>query len=96
MNPASRRPTFDRLLEGVYLELAPVIVDAGADYVAAADAVLALVAGLESGKRAELSIDLGGDPLTAPISGRRAPSVDDVVAMASRVHGSWRCPRDHR
>ena len=77
----------DRLLEGVYLELAPVIVDAGADYVAAADAVLALVAGLGSGKRAQLSIDLGGDPLTAPISGRRAPSVDDVVAMASRVHG---------
>ena len=77
----------DRLLEGVYLELAPVIVDAGADYVAAADAVLALVAGLGSGKRAELSIDLGGDPLTAPISGRRAPSVDDVVAVASRVHG---------
>jgi methylmalonyl-CoA mutase len=77
----------DRLLEGVYLELAPVIVDAGADYVAAADAVLALVAGLGSGKRAQLSIDLGGDPLTAPISGRRAPSVDDVVAVASRVHG---------
>ena len=41
----------DRLLEGVYIQLAPVIVDAGADYVAAADAVLALVAGLESGKR---------------------------------------------
>ena len=28
----------DRLLEGVYLEHAPVMVDAGADYVAAADA----------------------------------------------------------
>ncbi|MGY4651246.1 methylmalonyl-CoA mutase [Mycobacterium sp. URHB0021] len=77
----------DRLLEGVYLEVVPAIVDAGADYVAAADAVLAMVARLESGKRAELSIDLGGDPLTARISGRPAPSVDDVVAMASRVHG---------
>ena len=36
----------DRLLEGVFLDLVPVILDAGTDYVAAADAVLALVAGL--------------------------------------------------
>ncbi len=62
----------DRLLEGVYLELAPVMVDAGADYVAAADAVLALVAGLDAGTRAQLSIDLGADQLTAPLNGRPA------------------------
>ncbi len=77
----------DRLLEGVYLELAPVMVDAGADYVAAADAVLALVAGLDAGTRAQLSIDLGADQLTAPLNGRPAPSVDDVVATASRAAG---------
>ena len=35
----------DRLLEGVYLDLAPVLLDAGADLPAAADAMLALVAG---------------------------------------------------
>lgn len=52
----------DRLLEGVFLELVPVVLDAGADYVAAADAVLALVAALPADKRAALSIDLGGDP----------------------------------
>ena len=33
----------DRLLEGVYLDLIPVVVDAGADYAAASDAILALL-----------------------------------------------------
>jgi methylmalonyl-CoA mutase len=32
-----------------------------------------------------VSIDLGADPLTAPLSGRAAPSSADVVAMASRM-----------
>lgn len=77
----------DRLLEGVYLELAPVILDAGADYTAAAEAVLALVAGLDAGKRDTLSVDLGADPLTAPLSGRPAPPIADVLALAGRVAG---------
>lgn len=77
----------DRLLEGVFLELVPVILDAGADYTAAADAVLALVADLDGERRARLSIDLGGDPLTASFAGRSAPSVDDVVATAAKVAG---------
>ena len=46
------------------------------DYVAAADAVLALVTDLDDDQRARLSMDLGADPLTAPLSGRPAPSVD--------------------
>jgi hypothetical protein len=75
----------DRLLEGVYLELAPVMVDAGADYVAAADAVLALVAGLDAGTRAQLSIDLGADRLTAPLNGRPA-----------RAWTTWSRPRRGR
>jgi len=75
----------DRLLEGVFLELVPVVLDAGARYVAAAEAVLALVADFDDDKRAMLSIDLGADPLTAALSGRDAPSIDDVVAMASRA-----------
>ena len=33
-----RRAELDRLLEGVFLDLVPVVLDAGADYVAAADA----------------------------------------------------------
>lgn len=75
----------DRLLEGVFLELVPLVLDAGSDFAAAADSVLALVAGLASDKRGQLSIDLGADPLTAPLSRRPAPSIDDVLAVASRV-----------
>ena len=77
----------DRLLEGVYLELVPVILDAGTDYVAAAEAVLALVSDLDDDRRARLSVDLGADPLTAPLSGRPAASIDDVVTIANRVGG---------
>ncbi|HUO40076.1 MAG TPA: methylmalonyl-CoA mutase small subunit [Mycobacterium sp.] len=83
----------DRLLEGVFLELVPIVLDAGSGYVAAADAVLALLADFADEKRAMLSIDLGADPLTASLSGRAAPDVDDVVAMAARVsdyHGAVR------
>ena len=63
----------------MFLDLVPVVLDAGADYVAAADAVLALLTDLDDDQRARLSIDLGADPLTAPLSGRPAPSVADVV-----------------
>ncbi|MCX2930210.1 methylmalonyl-CoA mutase small subunit [Mycobacterium sp. CVI_P3] len=90
----------DRLLEGVYLELAPVIIDAGAQFGAASEAVLALVAGAGDAQRATsagrseatrgtpgLSIDLGADPLTAPLSGRSAPTVEEVAQVAATVAG---------
>jgi methylmalonyl-CoA mutase len=80
----------DRFLEGVFLELVPVILDvrsAGADYVAAADAVLGLVADLDDERRARLSVDLGADPLTAPLSGRATPSLDEVVGTAVKAVG---------
>ncbi|ETW24427.1 methylmalonyl-CoA mutase small subunit [Mycobacterium gastri] len=75
------------LLAGVYLNLAPVILDAGADYPAACEAMLALVAKLDPDQHATVSIDLGGDPLTASFSDRFAPTVEDVVAVATRVAG---------
>ena len=75
----------DRLLEGVYLSMAPVILDAGTDYSAACDAMLALLAEVEPDQRTTLSIDLGADPLTAALSDRPAPAIEDVVAVASRV-----------
>ena len=75
----------DRLLEGVFIELVPIVLDAGADLGAAADAVLALAATLDEDKYAMLSIDLGADPLTAALSGRAAPGLDEVVAFASRA-----------
>ncbi len=74
-----------KLLAGVYLDLAPVVLDAGADYPAACDALLALVDRLDADKRATVSIDLGADPLTAKLSGKAAPSMEQVVAVATRV-----------
>ncbi len=77
----------EALLAGVYLSMAPVILDAGADYPAACDALLALVAEVEPEQRATLSVDLGADPLTAVLSDRSAPAIDEVVAVAARVSG---------
>ncbi len=77
----------DRLLDGVYLDLVPVILDAGTAYVAAADALLPLIADFDDDQRARLSLDLGADPLTAALSGRAAPSADEVTAVATRTAG---------
>lgn len=73
------------LLSGVYLNLAPVILDAGADYRPACDVMLALVAQLDPGQRDTLSIDLGADPLTASLRDRPAPPIEEVVAVAPRL-----------
>lgn len=77
----------DGLLDGVYLDLVPVVLDAGTDLVAAADALLPKVAGLDEDQRARLSLDLGADPLTAPLSGRATTDTDDVIAIATRAAG---------
>lgn len=77
----------DRLLEGVFLELVPVILESGADYVAAADAVLALVSNFDDDKRRSLSVDLGADPLTSALGDRSAPTVDEVVTTAAKLTG---------
>ena len=76
-----------KLLSGVYLDLAPVILDAGTHWAEASDALLALVDQLDADKRARVSIDLGADPLTATLSRRAAPSMEQVVAVATRVPG---------
>src|SRR5882757_9194284 len=80
----------DRWLEGVFLELVPVIVDvraAGAEFVTAAEALLALVVDLDDERRARLSVDLGADPLTAALSAHATPSLDDVVGIAVKAIG---------
>lgn len=74
-------------LAGVYLSMAPLILDAGADYAASSEAVLALAANVEPDQRDLLSIDLGGDTFTAALSERPAPALDDVVAVAKRAAG---------
>jgi methylmalonyl-CoA mutase len=76
----------DRLFGGVFLDLVPVLFETtGADYVSAADAVLALLSDLDADQRSRLSIDFGADPLTAPLSARQAPEVGDVVAIAAKL-----------
>ena len=49
--------------------------------------MLALLTDLDDDQRSRLSVDLGADPLTAPLSARSAPSVADVVAVAAKVTG---------
>jgi methylmalonyl-CoA mutase len=78
----------EKVLDGVYLSMAPVILDAGADYPAACDALLELVTEVEPDQRATLSIDLGADPLTASLSERPAPAIREVVDVAKQVAGS--------
>ncbi len=77
----------DRVLDGVFVDLVPLTLDAGEDYVAAADALLPLLTGLDDDQRSRLSVDLGADPLTAPLSGKSAPSTADVVATVAKVTG---------
>lgn len=73
----------DRWLRGVYLELAPIQLDAGAQLRAAAQAIAPLAAAAGESARSTVSIDLGADPLTAVLSGRPAASVDDFLAVAA-------------
>jgi methylmalonyl-CoA mutase len=75
----------DRMLEGVFLELVPVIVDAGAEYAAAAEVLLGLLADFDDDKRRSLSVDLGADPLTAGLTGRAAPTIEQVAETAARA-----------
>lgn len=74
----------DRLLEGVFLDLVPVVLDAGTEFAAAADELLPQLTDMDDEQRARLSIDLGADPLTAPYSGRSAADIADVVATAGK------------
>lgn len=83
----------DRMLEGVFLELVPVIVEAGADYAAAADVLLGLLAAFDDDRRRGLSVDLGADPLTAVLTGRATPTIGEVVATVAKAkefHGGVR------
>ena len=77
----------DRLLEDVFLELVPVIVEAGPDYASAAEAVLALVTDFDDEKRRTLSIDLGADPLTAALVDRPSATLDEVRETAAKAVG---------
>ncbi|WP_276039270.1 methylmalonyl-CoA mutase small subunit [Mycolicibacterium alvei] len=74
----------DRLVDGVFLDLVPVILEGtgAADLAATADAVLSLLADLDDDQRSRLSIDLGADPLTAPLAGQPTVGGADNSAAA--------------
>jgi methylmalonyl-CoA mutase len=76
-----------KVLEGVYLSMAPVVVDAGAEYRAAFEVLQELVTEVEPDQRATLSVDLGADPLTASLSDRPTPPIEEVVAVAKQLAG---------
>ena len=77
-----------QLLDGVFVDLVPVIFTCeGAEYAATADVVLDLVADFDEDQRSRLSIDLGADPFSAPLSGRDSGDIADVVAAAKKLTG---------
>ena len=87
----------EKVFEGVYLSMAPVILDAGADYQAAGDALLELVSRVEPDQRAILSIDLGADPLTAALSERPTRRArGKSSAWPTRLADDHGCAGDHR
>lgn len=75
-----------QLLDGVFLDLVPVVVETdGSAYGATAGGLLGLLGDLDDEQRSRLSIDLGADPLGAPLAGWAAPCLDEVVGTASQV-----------
>ncbi|WP_171512403.1 methylmalonyl-CoA mutase small subunit [Mycolicibacterium fortuitum] len=81
----------DRLLDGVFLDLVPVIFDGVAstehNLAGIAEAVLPLLKDLDEDQRSRLSIDLGADPLTAQLSGKSAADEADLLATVSKFAG---------
>jgi len=81
----------DRLadvLADVYLDLAPVTLDAGADFAAAADALLAVHE--DKGIQAsEVRGNLGADPLGLRARTGAAQDLDGAAALAARVAGRY-------
>ena len=74
-----------RSLEGVFLDLAPVVLDAGDEMTAAAEAFLALLEHTDA-DLSEVHAHLGADPLTVLVRGG-ADLLDEAVALAVRAHG---------
>lgn len=72
-------------LSEVLFDLAPVVVDAGADTVDAADAIFAVLDKAEVSDRSAIDIRLGATTLTSKFSRRDAPSLDEVRSLARRA-----------
>jgi methylmalonyl-CoA mutase len=76
------------VLADVYLDLAPVTLDAGADFAAAADALLAVHE--DKGIQAsEVRGNLGADPIGLRARTGVAQDLDGATALAARVAGRY-------
>ncbi len=73
----------EQVLEGVFLDLAPVVLDAGAEFTAAAQAFLEVLDRADVNLD-EVSAELGADPLTLLVRGGD-DRVDEAVALAVRA-----------
>lgn len=73
-----------RALQGVYLDLAPIQVEAAAELTAVAEAIFAVLDAHE-GSAEGVVVDLGADPLGSAFAERPGVSVDDAVALAERA-----------
>lgn len=70
------------LLKGVYLDLAPIAIEAGDRVAEAADALFALVDDAELKNPEAVDIELSAAPLTSKYTGAPEVSLDEAVEMA--------------
>ncbi|MGL5444204.1 MAG: methylmalonyl-CoA mutase family protein, partial [[Mycobacterium] stephanolepidis] len=73
-----------RALQDVYLDLAPIQVEAGAGLIEVAEAIFTVLDAYE-GDAAGVVVDLGADPLGDAFTGRSGIAIDDAVALAERA-----------
>ncbi|SNR38302.1 methylmalonyl-CoA mutase [Haloechinothrix alba] len=75
-------------LAGVHIDLAPVVLDAGADYPAAAEALLELFADQDIPASTAVGT-LGADPVGLRAGTGRAHDISQAVELALRVSGTY-------
>lgn len=75
-----------RALDGVLLDLAPLVVDAGSASTQAAARIFELLDAAEVADRDAVDIRLGTATLTAQFAGLDAPDLESVVALATAAH----------
>ncbi|MFF4850325.1 methylmalonyl-CoA mutase family protein [Streptomyces sp. NPDC001194] len=80
--------TLPRALDGVYLDLAPVSLDAGAEYADAARALLRLYAERQVAPEAARA-SLGADPLGHEARTGEVLDLTDAVALAREASAHW-------
>lgn len=89
------RAAFEHTLEGVYLDLAPIGLDAGARFAESAELLLA-VAERRGVDRAAARLDLNADPLGAAVAGEALEpeaALERALGLARTVAEGWPAAR---